>query len=398
MPYVRTGYDEDGEPLYEWQDEYKPVGGGGADPNDQQQGIMVWDDAKNDWKFVPNGTLDYDKLADDKAFSGYVLGPNGEWGQYKIDPENGQHVFVPGGTGADKLKDNPFTSFLTTTNAAGQTLLSPSAALLGTGLAALISGFGGGNKTAASTFPEYKQAPVYNRRLTGPMTDASGATYHFNRSPFQFDPTEAARQYGPTPAELAAAKTKEAEGLAKLYTPRVTTTAATATDPKYSVQSGIATPSSNYWDALKENLKVSPTGNSVVGDYLKSNLNPTTTTTEPVVKRADGGHIPNYDFYDRSTPGIDYGTQFARGGYLSGPGDGMSDHIPATINGSQPAKLSDGEFVLPADVVASIGNGSNKAGSKKLYAIMDQIRRTKYGRAQQPPKMSDSGISKLFTK
>jgi hypothetical protein len=336
MPYVVYGEDENGDPLYEWQDEYTPVGGGGADPNDQQQGIMVWDDTKNDWKFVPNGTLNYDTLQDDKAFSGFVQGPNGEWGQYKIDPESGQHVFVPGGAGADKLKDNPFASFLTTKNAAGQTLLSPNAALLGTGLAALASGFGGGNKTAASTFPEYKQAPVYNRRLTGPMTDTSGATYHFNRSPFQFDPTEAAKQYGPTPAELAAAKTKETEGLAKLYT--------------------------------------------------------------PVVKRADGGHIPNYDFYSGTTPGIDNGMQFARGGYLSGPGDGMSDHIPATINGSQPAKLSDGEFVLPADIVASIGNGSNKAGSKKLYAIMDQIRRAKYGRAQQPPKMSDSGISKLFTK
>ena len=360
----------------------------------QEDGLYVWDDSKDEWVFEKGATGD--TLTDDQAFSGYVLGPDGEWGQYKLN-EDGNRVFVSNSGGA-ALKNNPFTSFLTTTNAAGQTLLSPTAALLGTGLAALASGLGGGNKTAASTFPEYKQAPVYNRRLTGPMTNASGATYHFNRSPFQFDPTEAAKTYGPTAAELAAAKTKEEEGLAKLYTPRANTTENTATDPKYTVQTGIATPSSNYWDALKENLKVSPTGNSVVGDYLKNNLNSTTMTTEPVVKRADGGHIPNYDSYDRNTPGIDYGMQFARGGYLSGPGDGMSDHIPATINGSQPAKLSDGEFVLPADIVASIGNGSNKAGSKKLYAIMDQIRRTKYGRAQQPPKMSDSGISKLFTK
>jgi hypothetical protein len=92
------------------------------------------------------------------------------------------------------------------------------------------------------------------------------------------------------------------------------------------------------------------------------------------------------------------GSDYAKGGFLNGPGDGMSDHIPATINGKQPAKLSDGEFVLPADIVASIGNGSNKAGSTKLYAIMDKIRQSKYGRKTQPPKMSDQGIANLFTK
>ena len=65
---------------------------------------------------------------------------------------------------------------------------------------------------------------------------------------------------------------------------------------------------------------------------------------------------------------------YADGGYLNGQGDGMSDSIPATIEGKQQARLADGEFVIPADVVSHIGNGSSKAGSKRLYALLDKIR------------------------
>jgi hypothetical protein len=73
----------------------------------------------------------------------------------------------------------------------------------------------------------------------------------------------------------------------------------------------------------------------------------------------------------------------ARGGYLNGAGDGMSDSIPATIEGKQPARLADGEFVVPADVVSHLGNGSSKAGSKKLYAMMDKIRHARTGTKKQ---------------
>jgi hypothetical protein len=75
--------------------------------------------------------------------------------------------------------------------------------------------------------------------------------------------------------------------------------------------------------------------------------------------------------------------RFAVGGYLKGPGDGMSDDIPATINGEQPAALADGEFVVPADVVSHLGNGSAEAGSKQLYAMMDRIRKARTGRKSQ---------------
>lgn len=74
---------------------------------------------------------------------------------------------------------------------------------------------------------------------------------------------------------------------------------------------------------------------------------------------------------------------YAKGGYLDGPGDGMSDSIPATIEGRQPARLADGEFVIPADVVSHLGNGSTKAGSQRLYGMLDKVRKARTGTKKQ---------------
>jgi hypothetical protein len=63
----------------------------------------------------------------------------------------------------------------------------------------------------------------------------------------------------------------------------------------------------------------------------------------------------------------------------------MSDDIPAVIGGKQPARLADGEFVIPADVVSHMGNGSSKAGAKKLYAMMDRVRKARTGKKKQAP-------------
>jgi hypothetical protein len=64
---------------------------------------------------------------------------------------------------------------------------------------------------------------------------------------------------------------------------------------------------------------------------------------------------------------------YAGGRLLKGPGDGVSDDIPATINGTQPARLADGEFVVPARIVSELGNGSTDAGAKRLYDMMDRV-------------------------
>ena len=73
----------------------------------------------------------------------------------------------------------------------------------------------------------------------------------------------------------------------------------------------------------------------------------------------------------------------ARGRYLQGTTDGMADKLPASIDNRQPAKLSHGEFVVPADVVSHLGNGNSDAGAKKLYSMMDKIRMARTGTKKQ---------------
>ena len=72
-----------------------------------------------------------------------------------------------------------------------------------------------------------------------------------------------------------------------------------------------------------------------------------------------------------------------QGYYLGGPTDGMADQIPATIDNRQPAALSDGEFVVPADVVSHLGNGNSNSGAEQLYGMMDRIRKARTGSAEQ---------------
>lgn len=78
----------------------------------------------------------------------------------------------------------------------------------------------------------------------------------------------------------------------------------------------------------------------------------------------------------------------SKGYYLGGQTDGMADQIPATIEGAQPAKLSDGEFVVPADIVSHLGNGNSDAGAKQLYSMMDRVRQARTGRQEQGRKIA----------
>jgi len=74
----------------------------------------------------------------------------------------------------------------------------------------------------------------------------------------------------------------------------------------------------------------------------------------------------------------------AKGGYyLGGTTDGMADKVPARIDGRQEARLSDGEFVVPADVVSHLGNGNSNAGAQQLYVMMDKVRQDRTGRKAQ---------------
>jgi hypothetical protein len=89
---------------------------------------------------------------------------------------------------------------------------------------------------------------------------------------------------------------------------------------------------------------------------------------------ADGGMMPRYAMGGLGSLG-----GYSDGGrLLKGPGDGVSDSIPAMIGTKkQPARLADGEFVIPARIVSELGNGSTDAGARKLYAMMDRIQKSR---------------------
>lgn len=78
-----------------------------------------------------------------------------------------------------------------------------------------------------------------------------------------------------------------------------------------------------------------------------------------------------------SLPRYNLGGYSDGGRLLRGPGDGVSDDIPATIGDRQPARLADGEFVIPARIVSELGNGSTESGARKLYAMMDRVKKSR---------------------
>jgi hypothetical protein len=112
--------------------------------------------------------------------------------------------------------------------------------------------------------------------------------------------------------------------------------------------------------------------------------------TDQMVTEGGGGGISGLMNY---AAGGNVSTQnlggYSDGGQmLKGPGDGMSDSIPASISGKQPARLADGEFVVPADVVSHLGNGSTDAGARQLYKMMDRIRSARTGKKKQAPQVN----------
>jgi len=274
-------------------------------------------------------------------------------------------VNTPYATGTDwssLFGNNIFSRFLSGNATGGDKAL----ATLGFGIASLASALR--NKPPEIKMPVYKKAPVYNRALTAPMLppqpaptkSASGQNIYqpmrglplfFNPNPFQFNPTEAAKRYGPTPQELESGWTGYQQGLERLYQ---------TMGNQPAVQFGTDT----------------TTGAS--GNDTTTGAAGTDTVTG-----ATGGSLDDL--------------MMSVGRYLKGPGDGMSDSIHAYIEGgmtgdNQPARLARNEFVIPADVVADLGNGSSDAGAEALYEMMDRIRNERHGTTEQPPAVDVSKI------
>jgi hypothetical protein len=123
---------------------------------------------------------------------------------------------------------------------------------------------------------------------------------------------------------------------------------------------------------------------------LPPKVEPTATETPenfslvPEVTRTAPRSISGADMLNIPIPAARGGLmELAKGRYLNGSTDGMEDKIPATISGKQPARLSHGEFVVPADVVSHLGNGNSNAGAQRLYDMMDRVRKARTGNPKQ---------------
>lgn len=150
----------------------------------------------------------------------------------------------------------------------------------------------------------------------------------------------------------------------------------------------------NTKDSLVNSILSSATLGSIV-NALGSKQDPTTVTVEnrgiPGTSATAGfdNSVEGSSGYGKTASGDIDGSMYSKGGIshlgdysdggrlLRGPGDGISDSIPAMIGKKQPARLADGEFVVPARIVSELGNGSTEAGARKLYAMMDRIQKAR---------------------
>jgi hypothetical protein len=117
---------------------------------------------------------------------------------------------------------------------------------------------------------------------------------------------------------------------------------------------------------------------AVYEDVIKNRL-------QPIQAAAQGGMMQGQGYAAGGMGSLD---GMGQGYYLGGPTDGMADLVPATIDGNQPAALSDGEFVIPADVVSHLGNGNSEAGAQQLYSMMDRVRTERTGTTKQGPEIN----------
>ena len=193
---------------------------------------------------------------------------------------------------------------------------------------------------------------------------------------------------GHTADEIAAAK-----DLYKVSDADIAAAQKFANEQKYTPQVQAAVPEHSFSDSVKAILAdQKAVENQAVNENL-ANLG--LGTTDKVASTEVYQPFDNTDYsYMQAAEGgyLKYAgggeIPMAKGRYLQGATDGMADELPAQIGNSQPAALSHGEFVIPADVVSHMGNGNSDAGAKKLYQMMDKIRMARTGTKKQGKKIN----------
>jgi hypothetical protein len=190
---------------------------------------------------------------------------------------------------------------------------------------------------------------------------------------------------GVTDEDIAAAQKYATE---QKYTPTVQAPVTQAAVPEHNLEATI--------HAIVEQQKALQ-NQSVDQNLVNLGLDTTQQTADLPVAEMPISNTYSYDPYAEAFAA----GGMAQGRYLQGGTDGMADEIPAQIGEDQPAALSHGEFVIPADVVSHLGNGNSDAGAKKLYSMMDKIRMARTGNKKQgkkinPDKFMPGGLAAAY--
>lgn len=368
---IIIGYEDDGTPNYtqycydDGSTDSTDTSSSTTDDVDYSK-IYDWNanpDGSNQ-KLNPDGSVSYR----DPDGSEYTVQRNGvyttqsEGKTWNYDPKQSAFVDADGKPISANVPSNLFSKVLNAVKA------NPLAAL-GTAYGALKS-FDATNTNQGYTKPVPKMDVVREQiQYNDPNRRPGEAGRQYFTDPRYVKEGDAASM-----ATAQAANAAQARGILDAYQP-----AAAVVNP---------------W-AGKMPMKYNPT--PVTG--AKTGATDTTTTTAGIAAIPTQEQLmdPNYKV-GMASGGI---AMAAGGRYLQGGTDGMADKLPASIDGDQPAALSHGEFVIPADVVSHLGNGNSEAGADKLYQMMARIRKARTGTEKQgkrinPDKFMPGGLAAAY--
>ena len=268
-------------------------------------------------------------------------------------------------------------------------------ALLGAlsgGVGAGIGGAFAGAAPAAIPAATTVAAPAANAGITG-LSEAAAIAANPSLYPPGFDIPGMATSFGPsgTASLVSASGSNIMPGLASSEIPKTSFQTAMSDPFAYIKKNQMQSAMAGLAGATGAQKNNTPDEEKYTGPLSRFKFNP--ETYRPAFYAEGGIASLPFDGYDQqvgedpylmASGGISSLGSYSDGGrMLKGPGDGMSDSIPASIANKRPARLADGEFVVPSDVVSHLGNGSTDAGAKQLYAMMNKVRTARTGRKAQ---------------
>ena len=214
--------------------------------------------------------------------------------------------------------------------------------------------------------------------LTPENTRLGGGNQKSLIRPYTFERTQNPNAYAPSPTAYSGQPFRSSEQ--NYFNDRFTALDPyAAPGPEYKAAGGLTAlavggpvETMSAVNAVGDNLQYPQSG---IETAMYSNPMVQRPLASNVIKSGIDTPVDPYTGEERmAAGGISHLGDYSDGGrLLRGPGDGVSDSIPASIGNRQPARLADGEFVVPARIVSEIGNGSTEAGARKLYAMMDRV-------------------------